>query len=98
MLDGRREWGIFKFDKFVAELGKEVIVSAPDNQRQNELAERGIKFLQDAARCCAIQTKVPTAYWDNLLETACYRINMTSQLPLDREKNTSRGLLDRYYR
>ena len=50
-IDGGRDWGLNSFQKFANEEEIEVIVSAPDNQYQNDVSERGIRFVQDAVRC-----------------------------------------------
>lgn len=36
----------------------ELIVSAPDNQFQNRVSERSIRFVQNAAGYCAIKMKI----------------------------------------
>ena len=66
-IDGGRDWGLDRFQNFADEQEIEIIISAPDNQYQNGLSERGIRFLQDAARCCSIQMKVPSVFWNFML-------------------------------
>lgn len=85
-IDGGRDWGMSKFEEFAADQGIEILVSAPDNQHQNGVSERGIRFTQDATRCYMIQTKIPSVFWDKIMETTCYTINMTSQSPVDKHK------------
>ncbi|CAD6498717.1 BgTH12-01134 [Blumeria graminis f. sp. triticale] len=85
-IDGGRDWGMSRFEEFAADQGIDIIVSAPDNQHQNGVSERGIRFIQDAARCCTIQTKIPSVFWDKIMETTCYTLNMTSQSPVDQHK------------
>ena len=78
-IDGGRDWGMSSFERFASDNGINVIVSAPNNQYQNGVSERSIRFVQDAARCCSIQMKVPSVFWNYMLEMACYTLNCTSQ-------------------
>ena len=82
VIDGGRDWGLNSFQEFAEGLEIEVIISAPNNQYQNGVSERGIRFIQDAARCCSIQMKVPSIFWNHMLEMACYTLNRTSQSPV----------------
>lgn len=61
-IDGGRDWGLNTLQEFAAKEEIEVIISAPNNQYQNGVSERGIRFVQDAARCCSIQMKVPSVF------------------------------------
>ena len=85
-IDGGRDWGMSAFQEFADDLHIDVIVSAPDNQYQNGVSERSIRFVQDAARCCAIQMKIPSVFWNYMLEMACYTLNCTSQSPVKEHK------------
>ncbi|POS82536.1 hypothetical protein EPUL_004524, partial [Erysiphe pulchra] len=49
-IDGGRDWGLTFLQNFANEEEIEVIVSAPDNQYQNGVSQRGIRFVQDAAQ------------------------------------------------
>ncbi|KAI0991066.1 hypothetical protein K3495_g17121, partial [Podosphaera aphanis] len=85
-IDGGRDWGLTTFQEFANQQEINVIISAPDNQYQNGVSERGIRFLQDAARCCAIQMKVPSVFWNYMLEMTCYTLNLTSQSSVENHK------------
>lgn len=85
-IDGGRDWGMSSFEKFASDNGIEVIVSAPDSQYQNGVSERGIRFIQDAARCCSIQMKVPSVFWNYMLDMTCYTLNCTSQSSVNNKK------------
>ncbi|POS83483.1 hypothetical protein EPUL_005493 [Erysiphe pulchra] len=85
-IDGGRDWGLTSFQEFAAEQNIEVIVSAPDNQYQNGVSERSIRFVQDAARCCSIQMKVPSVFWNHMLDMACHTLNCSSQSPINDRK------------
>ena len=85
-IDGGRDWGLTSFQEFAADQNIEVIVSAPDNQYQNGVSERSIRFVQDAARCCSIQMKVPSVFWNHMLDMACHTLNCSSQSSVDDRK------------
>ena len=53
-IDGIRDWGLNILQDFAAKEEIDVIISAPNNQYQNCVSERGIRLVQDAARCCSI--------------------------------------------
>ena len=85
-IDDGRDWGLSSFQEFAAQQEIEVVISAPDNQHQNGVSERGIRFIQDAARCCSIQMKVSSVFWNYMLEMVCYTTNCTSQSPVQNHK------------
>ena len=85
-IDGGRDWGLTSFQDFAAQQEIEVLISAPDNQHQNGVSERGIRFIQDAARCYSIQMKVLSVFWNYMLEMVCYITNCTSQSPVQDRK------------
>ncbi|POS85597.1 hypothetical protein EPUL_002996 [Erysiphe pulchra] len=66
--EGGRNWGLGTFQEFADKQEIDIIISSPDNHYQNGVPERGIRFLQDAARCCSIQMKVPSVFWDCMLD------------------------------
>lgn len=67
------------FDEFIANEGIEIIISAPDNQNQDRVSERGIRSVQYVARCSAIQMKAPCIFWKKMLDMNSYTLNCTSQ-------------------
>ncbi|KAI0999117.1 hypothetical protein K3495_g9081 [Podosphaera aphanis] len=85
-IDGGRDWGLNTLQDFAAKEEIDVIISAPNNQHQNGVSERGIRFVQDAARCCSIQMKVPSIFWNYMLEMVCYTLNCTSQSSVENKR------------
>ncbi|KAI0994127.1 hypothetical protein K3495_g14056 [Podosphaera aphanis] len=69
-----------------SELRQRYGIRAPNNQYQNGVSERGIRFVQDAARCCSIRMKVPSVFWNYMLEMVCYTLNRTSQSSVEDKK------------
>ncbi|KAI1001277.1 hypothetical protein K3495_g6923 [Podosphaera aphanis] len=78
-IDGGRDWGLTTLREFAADQEIDVMISAPKNQYQNGVSEGGICFVQDTARCCTIQIKVPSVFSNCVLEITCYTLNLTSQ-------------------
>ncbi|RYP70033.1 hypothetical protein DL771_005724 [Monosporascus sp. 5C6A] len=78
-LDGGREFGMTIIEKFCAVEGIELVISSSHNQYQNGVAERGIQFLQDEARATSAQMKIPTCFWNFIMEATTYTINRTGQ-------------------
>ncbi|RYP61962.1 hypothetical protein DL771_009936 [Monosporascus sp. 5C6A] len=66
-------------EKFCAVEGIELVISSSYNQYQNGVAERGIQFLQDEARATSAQMKIPTCFWDFIMEATTHTINRTGQ-------------------
>ncbi|POS82386.1 hypothetical protein EPUL_004785 [Erysiphe pulchra] len=62
--DGGRDWGLSTFQEFASQQEIDIVISARDNRYQNGVSERGTRFVQDAARCCTIQMKVPSVFWN----------------------------------
>lgn len=42
--------------------------------------------MQDAARCCRIQMRVPFVFWNCMFVMTCYTLNCTSQSPVKDQK------------
>ncbi|KAI0995048.1 hypothetical protein K3495_g13133, partial [Podosphaera aphanis] len=85
-IDGGRDWGLKTLQDFATKEEIDVIISAPNNQYQNGVSERGIRFVQDSARCCSIQMKFPSVFWNYMLEMVCYTLNCTSQSSVEDKK------------
>lgn len=45
-IDGGMDWGLASFQEFASQQEIEVVISAPDNQYQNGVSERGIIFFR----------------------------------------------------
>ncbi|RYP16758.1 hypothetical protein DL765_004935 [Monosporascus sp. GIB2] len=78
-LDGGKEFGVTKIENFCAVEGIELIISSAYNQYQNGVAERGIQFLQDEARATTAQMRIPTCFWDLVMEVTTHTVNRTGQ-------------------
>lgn len=81
-LDGGREFGMSEMGEFCEKRGIELRLSSPYNQYQNGAAERAIEFMQDEARACVVQMRIPTCFWDYVMEAVVETTNRTGQSPV----------------
>ncbi|RYO77524.1 hypothetical protein DL764_010211 [Monosporascus ibericus] len=73
--------------------GIKLVISSPHNQYQNGVAEKGIQFLQDKARATSAQIKIPTCFWDFVMEVITHTINRTGQSTGVKVKNKDHNVV-----
>lgn len=78
-IDGGREFGMSLIEKYCKEKAIELVISSPHNQYQNAVPERAIQFIQNEARACSIQMRIPSCFWDRVLRAVVHTINRTQQ-------------------
>ncbi|RYP46575.1 hypothetical protein DL769_011380 [Monosporascus sp. CRB-8-3] len=78
-IDGGREFGMGLFETFCDTEGVELVNSSPHNQYQNGVPERSIQIVQNSARATVIQMRIPTCFWDYVMEATTHTLNRTGQ-------------------
>lgn len=70
--DNGKEYCNKEFDQFLEQNGIARRLTAPHTPQQNGLAERKNRTLVEMARCMMRQANVPSTFWAEAVNTACY--------------------------
>ncbi|RVW18919.1 Retrovirus-related Pol polyprotein from transposon TNT 1-94 [Vitis vinifera] len=83
--DRGREFDNSNFFEFCHSLGIKHEFSAPRTPQQNGVVERKNRVLQEMARTMLNQHELPTHFWAEAINTACYTSNRTHMRPHTRK-------------
>ena len=83
--DRGREFDNSNFLEFFHSLGIKHEFSAPRTPQQNGVVERKNRVLQEMARTMLNQHELPTHFWVEAINTACYTSNRTHMRPHTRK-------------
>ena len=80
--DNGGEYNKSEFITFCAAEGIRLIRTIPGKARQNGIAERMNRTLNERARSMRIHSGLPKAFWADAVNTAAYLINRGPSVPL----------------
>ena len=81
--DNGGEYTSAEMKKFCIAEGIHQTFTAPDTPAQNGIAERSWRSILDKVRCMLVESGLPSKFWCDAADTACYLLNVSPTKPND---------------